>query len=112
MSDRSIKYSEEYIRIKIEYLVKEYSARIRELNQHHKEALTRWSKESDIGKAVEAAYSEEMDTLRQSFQSGLADVKSEFNDLRKKFRSIKKDLIKTTLESLREMEFGLMNLMK
>jgi hypothetical protein len=112
MSDRSIKYSEEYIRIKIEDLVREYSCRIRELNQHHAEALVRWKKGSDIGRAVEAAYFEELDTLRRAFQSNLDEVKAEFSELQKKFRHIRKDLIKTTLESLREMEFGLMNLTK
>ena len=112
MNDRSVKYSEEYIRIKIEDLVRTYAQKARELKIHHDEALSHWNKESEVGKAIEAAYREELLILKEAYKSSLTDVRDEFRALKKKFKSIRKDLVKSTLESVREMEFGLMNLLK
>ena len=81
MKDRTLKYSEEYIRISVEDLKRDFETRMVQLKQHHDEALNKWRKDPELTNALEAAYRDELDQLKSSFLEKVEDIKQEVDSL-------------------------------
>jgi hypothetical protein len=81
MKDRSIKYSEEYIRVIVEDLRRDFQTRVSGLQQHHEEALRKWKQDSAISSALQAAYHEELEQLKTDFTIKLKEVQEDVNSL-------------------------------
>ncbi|HEX5171436.1 MAG TPA: hypothetical protein VFW11_19800 [Cyclobacteriaceae bacterium] len=81
MKDRTLKYNEEYIRITVEDLKREFQEQISNLKRHHDEALSKWKKDPGLSSALEAAYHEELEQLKISFNDKVRNIQEEVDSL-------------------------------
>lgn len=81
MKDRSIKSSEEYIKLIIDNLQRDFESQVSSLQQNHSEAVNKWKSDPSLSGALEAAYQEEMAQLRNNFQLRVTEVQEEINSL-------------------------------
>lgn len=81
MKDRSLKSSEEYIKLTIENLQRDFETQVSSLQQNHTEAVNKWKSDPNLSGALEAAYQEELAQLQNSFQLRLTEVQEEINSL-------------------------------
>ena len=81
MRDRSIKSSEEYIKVIIEDLRRDFENQMGDLQLHHEEALNKWKRDPHLSGALEAAYHEELEQLKNKFTFKLNDVQEAVNSL-------------------------------
>lgn len=81
MKDRSIKSSQEYIKFTIEDLRRDFENQIGNLQHHHEESLNKWKSDPTLSGALEAAYHEELEQLKNNFTFKLNDIQEEVNSL-------------------------------
>jgi len=81
MKDRSIKYSEEYIKVMVEDLRRDFQTQVSGLQQHHEEALSKWKHDSNLSSALEAAYHDELEQVKADFTIKLTEVQEDVNSL-------------------------------
>lgn len=81
MKDRTLKSSEEYIKLTIENLQRDFETQVSSLQQNHSEAVNKWKSDPSLSGALEAAYQEELAQLQNNFHVRLTEVQEEINSL-------------------------------
>ena len=81
MKDRTLKSSEEYIKLTIENLQRDFETQVSSLQQNHSEAVNKWKSDPNLSGALEAAYQEELAQLQNNFHVRLTEVQEEINSL-------------------------------
>lgn len=108
MKDRTLKYSEEYIRISVEELKRDFKTQMMRLKQHHDEALNKWRNDPRLTSALEAAYCDEVDQLKSSFLEKVESIKQEVDSLIDKNAERLKQRLSTFRSGIQEL-FRLIN---
>jgi formate dehydrogenase maturation protein FdhE len=112
MTDKSLKYSEEYIRLRVKNLKKDYRDQVSRLQTDHDEGLQKWKKETPLKKAFEAAYDEELENIKKSFLGRIEEIRSELSALKAEFKSVKKEFIANAISQIKKIETALQNFSK
>ncbi|HEY4655310.1 MAG TPA: hypothetical protein VIH22_12390 [Cyclobacteriaceae bacterium] len=81
MKDRSLKYSKAYVKTRIDALNRDFVAQMQTLKQNHDRALESWKNHPHLTSALESAYYEELEQLRNSFNQKVAEVQNELDSL-------------------------------
>lgn len=81
MEDRSLKYSEEYIKTKIENIKRDFDDQVDSLHRNHEMAQTKWRNNSGLTDALEAAYHEELAQLKKSFNKKVEELQGDVDSL-------------------------------
>ncbi len=103
MNDRTLKYTEKYIRISVGDLRRDFEMRMVQLKQHHDEALNKWSKDPGLTSALEAAYRDELEQLKSSFLEKVEDIKQEVDSLMDENSERLKQQLNTFQSNIREL---------
>ena len=112
MNTKSLRHSEEYLGYKIQNLRKDYEQHIHNLQENHDLNFIRWKITSEIGRAFDAAYREELESVNQSYIAKMDELHQELNALRLQLHSMNKEFITKSKNYLRKLEQQIKNFSK